>query len=207
MYKIRIRIKKKQIICALAALFMAACGAGILTEANVRKVQKKMAGEVFRFHVLANSDSERDQALKMKVKERVIAYMKEELPQSESAAATKAWAKGRIGEIQALAERTLRQEGCADPVKVCVARCDFPDKTYGDITFPRGRYDALRIEIGKAEGQNWWCVLYPNLCFLDAVHAVVPKEGKDELKEVLNDEEYELVTATSKFKIRWFFFR
>ena len=84
--------------------------------------------------------------------------------------------------------------------------CDFPDKTYGDVTFPAGRYEALRIEIGRAEGHNWWCVLYPNLCFLDSVHAVVPEEGKEELRQVLTDEEYEMVTATTYFKVKWFFF-
>ena len=72
--------------------------------------------------------------------------------------------------------------------------------------FPAGWYEALRIEIGSAKGKNWWCVLYPNLCFLDSVHAVVPKEGKQELETVLEEEEYEMVTATSKFKIKWFFF-
>ena len=87
-----------------------------------------------------------------------------------------------------------------------VVNCYFPDKTYGDVTFPRGYYDALRIEIGKAEGENWWCVLYPNLCFLDSVHAVVPEEGKDKLKNVLDEEEYEMVTTLSKFRVGWFFF-
>ena len=200
-------IKKKQIICTVIALLISICATSVLTEAKMAEVQKKMAGEVFRFHVLANSDSKKDQALKMKVKENVIAYMKEQLPESESVEMTRAWAESHIREIENLAEETLQKEGCMDTVKAEVTNCYFPDKTYGDITFPKGRYDALRIEIGEAKGQNWWCVLYPNLCFIDAVHAVVPKEGKEELKEVLDEEEYEMVTATSKFKIRWFFFR
>ena len=201
------KIQKKQTICTVLALIISVCATGLLTEAKVTKLQKKMAGEVFRFHVLANSDSEEDQALKMKVKEDVIAYMKEELPESESAQMTKAWAKEHIEEIRLVAKDTLQKEGCSDSVRVEVTNCYFPDKTYGDITFPKGTYDALRIEIGAAKGQNWWCVLYPNLCFIDAVHAVVPDEGKEELKEVLDEEEYEMVTATSKFKIKWFFFR
>lgn len=81
----------------------------------------------------------------------------------------------------------------------------FPAKTYGDVTFPAGEYEALRIKIGQAKGQNWWCCLYPNLCFVDAVHAVVPEEGKDTLRQVLDKEEYEMVTA-SDYKIKWFFF-
>lgn len=201
------KIQKKQIICAVLALIISVCATGLLTEAKVTEVQKKMADEVFRFHVLANSDSEKDQALKMKVKEKVIDYMKEELPESESVEMTKAWARNHLKEIEAVAEDTLQKEGCSDSVKAEVTTCYFPDKTYGDITFPKGEYDALRIEIGAAKGQNWWCVLYPNLCFIDAVHAVVPDEGKKELKEVLDEEEYEMVTATSKFKIKWFFFR
>lgn len=201
------KVKKKQIVCAVIALLISFWITGVLTEAKVAGVQRKMAGEVFRFHVLANSDSEEDQALKMKVKENVIAYMREQLPESDSVETTKTWAENHVREIKILAEKTLREEGCKDAVRVEITNCYFPDKTYGDITFPKGRYDALRIEIGEAKGQNWWCVLYPNLCFIDAVHAVVPKEGKEELKEVLDEEEYEMVTATSKFKIRWFFFR
>jgi len=201
------RIQKKQIICAVLALLIAVCTSGIFAEAKVIRVQKKMAGEVFRFHVLANSDSERDQALKMKVKEAVIAYMKKQLPESESVRMTRTWAASHLEEIEMVAEAVLQTEGCSHTVMAEVTNCYFPDKTYGDITFPKGNYDALRIKIGDAKGQNWWCVLYPNLCFMDAVHAVVPEEGKKDLKKVLDEEEYEMVTATSKFKIRWFFFR
>ena len=203
----RYRIQKKQIICAILAFFMAVCASGIFAEAKSVRVQKRMADEVFRFHVLANSDSERDQALKMKVKEDVISYMRKQLPESESAEMTKTWAASHLTEIEMVAEETLRREGCQDSVIAEVTNCYFPDKTYGDITFPKGDYNALRIEIGEAKGQNWWCVLYPNLCFVDAIHAVVPEEGKKDLKKVLDEEEYEMVTATSKFKIRWFFFR
>lgn len=201
------RILIKQIICMVLALLFAVCTTGILTEAKVIRVQKKMAEEVFRFHVLANSDSERDQALKMKVKEGVIAYMKESLLNQESVEVTKAWAFSHLDKIEEISEEILRQHGCNDIVVAEVTNCYFPDKTYGDITFPKGNYDALRIRIGEAQGQNWWCVLYPNLCFIDAVHAVVPEEGKKDLRNVLDEEEYEMVTATSKFKIRWFFFR
>ncbi len=201
------KIQKKQIICTALALLISIGATGILTQAKVTEVQKKMADEVFRFHVLANSDSKKDQELKMKVKEAVIGYMKEQLPESESVEMTRVWAKTHLREIEDLAEETLRKEGCKDEVRAEVTNCYFPEKTYGDITFPKGRYNALRIEIGEAKGHNWWCVLYPNLCFIDAVHAVVPDEGKEELKEVLDEEEYEMVTATSKFKIKWFFFR
>jgi len=198
---------KKQVICMLAGVLFAL---GLtISLCGVKKVglQKNLAKEVFRFHVLANSDSEEDQKLKLKVKENVIAYMKKQLPESESVEMTKAWARNHLPEIVNVAKETLRIRGCDDAVSAEVTECHFPEKTYGDITFPNGKYEALRIEIGEGKGENWWCVLYPNLCFIDAVHAVVPNEGKKELKEVLNEEEYEMVTTTSKFKIKWFFFQ
>ncbi len=199
--------KKKMICLGVALLSALLVTVGLLGEIRRTNLQKHMAGEVFRFHVLANSDSEEDQALKMKVKERVISYMHGELPDSQSAEMTEDWARMHLTEIREVAKMALEQEGCQDDVTVEVTNCYFPDKTYGDVTFPKGNYDALRIKIGKAEGQNWWCVLFPNLCFVDAIHAVVPEEGKEDLKEVLSEEEYEMVTATSRFKVKWFFFR
>lgn len=200
--------RRKQMVCMILALLLALCvTAGLLFETRTKQVQQNLAEEVFRFHVLANSDSEKDQRQKLVVKERVISYMKAELPDAKSVEETKRWAGLHLDEIEAVAEEVLRAEDCEHSVRVEVTNCYFPDKTYGDVTFPKGYYDALRIEIGEAEGQNWWCVLYPNLCFVDATHAVVSRKGKQELKAVLDEDAYEMVTATSKFKIKWFFFR
>ena len=193
-------------ICVLAGILISLVVTGIVVNAKQSQMQRELAEEVFRFHVLANSDSEEDQALKMQVKEAIIAYMQEEIPESDSVETTKAWAKSHLDAIVKLAKAVVREKGYDYQVTAEVATCDFPDKTYGDITFPAGRYEALRIEIGDAKGQNWWCVLYPNLCFIDAVHAVVPEEGKKDLKKVLQEDTYEMVTATSRFKIGWFFF-
>lgn len=201
---------RKSMICLGAAILMA----GVLTGSVVHgqrasrelsQTQEDLAKEVFRFHVLANSDSEEDQALKLKVKEAVISYMERELPDAEEAQETKVWAKEHVRDIETVAKRVILEEGYGYPVTAEVTECEFPDKTYGDVTFPAGRYEALRIRIGAGKGHNWWCVLYPNLCFLDCVHAVVPDEGKEELKEVLTDEEYEMITAGTKFKIKCFF--
>ena len=193
-------------ICVLGGILISLLVTGIVVNTKQSRMQQDLAKEVFRFHVLANSDSEEDQALKMQVKEAVIAYMKEELPSSDSVEMTKEWAKSHLDAIVNLAEAVLLEEGYAYEVTAEGTTCDFPEKTYGDITFPSGEYEALRIEIGEAKGQNWWCVLYPNLCFIDAVHAVVPEEGKKDLKNVLEEDTYEMVTATSRFKIGWFFF-
>ena len=205
------RIVRKT-ICMAIAILIAGITTGMLTERSLWKVeaklavtQKKLAEEVLRFHVLANSDRDEDQALKMKVKEAVISYMKKELPDVRSVEETKRWTKSHEEDLEGVARKVIAEEGYDYGVKAALTTSYFPDKTYGDVTFPAGYYEALRIEIGEASGHNWWCVLYPNLCFIDAVHAVVPEEGKKELKAVLEEEEYEMVTATSKFKIKWFF--
>ena len=193
-------------ICVLAGILISLVVTGIVVNAKRSQMQEDLAKEVFRFHVLANSDSDEDQALKMQVKEAVIAYMQEEIPESDSVETTKEWARSHLNAIVNLAKAVIREEGYDYLVMAEVTTCDFPDKTYGDITCPSGRYEALRIEIGEAKGQNWWCVLYPNLCFIDAVNAVVPEKGKKDLKQVLEEDTYEMVTATSRFKIGWFFF-
>lgn len=192
--------------CAMVGVLIGILITGLIVNAKKSEMQGELAEQVFRFHVLANSDSGEDQALKMKVKEAIIAYMKQELPQSDSVETTKKWARENLVQIEQVAAEIIAEEGYEYSVKAEVTICDFPDKTYGDITFPAGEYEALRIEIGQAKGQNWWCVLYPNLCFIDAVHAVVPEKGKNELKEVLDEDTYEMVTTTTRFKIGWFFF-
>lgn len=176
-------------------------------ETKVQETQEHMADEVLRFHVLANSDTKEDQNLKMKVKDQVIGYLEETMgPETESLDETKEFVKAHIPEIEKEAKKIVEQEGYSYPVKVRLEKTDFPEKTYGDVTFPAGTYEALRIEIGNGDGKNWWCVLYPNLCFIDTVHAVVPEKGKEKLQNVLTDDEYDMVTATSRFRIRWFFF-
>lgn len=190
------------------SLVIAALVMGIITwktnAAAQVKMQEHLAQEVLRFHVLANSDSEADQALKMQVKEAVIAYLETELPEELDVDQTKDWVKQHTERIERVSMDVVEAQGYAYPVSAAVTTCYFPQKSYGDVTFPRGNYTALCVEIGAAKGQNWWCVLYPNLCFLDAVNAVVPEEGKEELRRVLTEEEYDQVTADTKFEIKWY---
>ena len=196
-------------LCFALALVIAA---GITSAAAKRAdaaeeaaLQMHLAQEVLRFHVLANSDSEEDQKLKLQVRDAVLTYMEENMPEEDSADAAKEWARAHTDELEAVSRRTVEAAGAKYPVSAAVTTCWFPDKSYGDITFPAGNYEALRIEIGAAEGHNWWCVLYPGLCFMDNVNAVVPDEGKQKLKNVLTEEEYSRITADKDFKISWFF--
>lgn len=169
------------------------------------KTQEHLAQEVLRFHILANSDSEEDQALKIKVRDQVLEYLKSDMPEDMSVSETKEWMRMHTGELEEIGQSVIVEENKDYPVNAAVTTCYFPEKTYGDVTFPAGNYEALRIEIGAAKGHNWWCVLYPSLCFTDAANAVVPDEGKEKLKNVLTEAEYSEVTAQSDFKIKWYF--
>lgn len=203
-------ITKKKLIClgiALAASFLITGGVmrGKALEYKLEETQESLAEEVFRFHVLANSNSEADQALKLEVRDEIISYMKKQLPESGSAEETKEWAIEHLEELEEVAEKVIYREGFLYEAKAEVEKVAFPGKSYGDITFPAGEYEALRILIGEGKGENWWCVLYPNLCFLNSVKAVVPEDEKEKLENVLTEDEYEMVTMGTKFKIKWYF--
>ena len=205
--------KKKEPICLGIALI---CGAlltglllvqrGMLVEARARRAGQELSREVLRFHVLADSDSPEDQQRKLEVKEALLAYMEEAMPLDADLEETCSWVRENLDSLEQTAEERLREEGCSDPVRAELVRDYFPEKTYGDVTFPAGEYTALRILIGAGQGHNWWCCLYPSLCFTDAVTAHVPEEEKEELGRVLGEDEYDMITAYSDFRIRWFFF-
>lgn len=179
---------------------------GLLVEARTERAAAELAGNVLRFHVLADSDSQRDQQVKMQVKSAVISYLQEKLDGQNSLRETKEYVQEHLEEIQEVAQETVRQEDSEDTVTAELVRDEFPEKTYGDVTFPKGTYEALRIRIGSGNGHNWWCCLYPNLCFTDSVCGKVVPEDKQELEGVLDEDAYEMITCTSDFKIKWFFF-
>ncbi len=195
-------------IIAAAALTVWAClERGLLVEARADAAMQELSGQVLRFHVLADSDGYRDQQTKMQVKERVLSYLQEEMKEEETLADTEQFVRGHLEEIADVARQTVREEGSSDSVTAELVTDEFPRKTYGDVTFPAGTYEALRIRIGSGSGRNWWCCLYPDLCFTDAVHAKVVPEDKQELRGVLDEDAYEMITCTSDFKIKWFFFQ
>lgn len=127
-----------------------------------------LAESVLRLHVIANSDQPGDQKLKLAVRDEVIRYMKSECNDMENAQQAENIARQQIPQIQALAEETIRNNGYDYPVEVVVGSCSFPEKTYGDLRFPAGEYEAVRVIIGEGEGQNWWCVLFPPLCLMSS---------------------------------------
>lgn len=173
-------------------------------------LQKGIASKILRFHIIANSDTKEDQTLKLEIKDIVLDYMKEILADAKSIDDTRRIVTAHTEEIKQLAQTYAAEKGYAYPVNVFIDHRYFPVKSYGAYTFPAGEYEAVCVELGNHSGKNWWCVMYPSLCFVDAVHAVVPEETDKELRSILTDEEYQAVSQgevkvkfTFKF-LEWF---
>ncbi len=176
-----------------------------------KNVSNNISNSVFRLHVIANSNSEADQNLKYKVRDKLIEYMNSMLSSTSTKKDAINIANSHLKEFKQVALNVVKEEGYDYDVTVSVGNYDFPTKEYGDITLPAGYYDALKVEIGQAEGKNWWCVMFPPLCFVDVTSGVVPEKSKKELKSNLSDEEFALVSNNKnnglqfKFKILEFF--
>lgn len=166
-------------------------------------LQPMIATKILRFHVLANSDTIADQNIKLKVRDAVGIYLGPLLEQSKSLEETKTIVSDNLSSIIDVAEQTLENYGYDYTVSANIAKIPFPEKTYGEFSFPKGKYEALQIVIGEGKGQNWWCVLYPNMCFKGSVYEVVEEDAKKELKEVLSPWEYADVFQRGKVELRF----
>lgn len=166
-----------------------------------------ISNSVFRLHVIANSDSSEDQSLKLIVRDKVIEYMSSISNNINSKDDLVVLLNENLSNLELIAKQTILENGYDYDVSIEIGKFSFPTKNYGDITLPPGYYDALRIKIGSATGKNWWCVMFPPLCFVDVTTGIVPEDSKKIMKESLSEEEYDLISNSSnsdtqfKFKI------
>lgn len=160
---------------------------------------EEIAEKLIRFHVIANSDGEADQKLKLKVRDEVLKYIQPILKESESLEESRKILNEKNDEILKIAERVIKENGYDYKVESTLSKEYFPVKTYGNITLPQGQYEAYRIVIGSGEGQNWWCVMFPPICFVDITKGEVAyEETEKEMKSVLNEDEFNMVDNKSK---------
>ena len=169
----------------------------------VNAVSTNIENSVFRLHVIANSDSEKDQNLKYKVRDNLIEYMNLLCKDIDNKDESIKIAKSHLNDFLNIAKETIKENGFDYDVTVEIGNYSFPTKDYGDISLPAGFYDALRVKIGKAEGKNWWCVMFPPLCFVNISSGIVPDESKELLKEELNSEEYSIITKENSSDIQF----
>ncbi|MBU3189033.1 stage II sporulation protein R [Clostridium bowmanii] len=175
--------------------------------------QSDIAAKLIRFHVIANSDDKIDQGLKLKVRDSVLKYVSPKLVDCKSIEESRKVINSEDKNIKRIAEGIINKNGFKYIVDTTLSQEYFPVKTYGNITLPQGKYEAYRIVIGNGTGQNWWCVMFPPLCFVDITKGNVSYEKTEsEMKDVLSEDEYKMVDNTVnnkkiivKFKLVEFF--
>lgn len=167
-------------------------------------VTSDLSNSVFRLHVIANSNSAEDQNLKYLVRDALLKYMSSICRNVNTKEEAMEIAKNNIKKFQEIAETVIIENGYNYSVCVEIGNYSFPTKKYGDISLPAGIYDALRVKIGNASGENWWCVMFPSLCFVDVSSGYVPEVSKQNLQENLLPEEYNLISSNNiNFKIKF----
>lgn len=146
--------------------------------------------DVIRFHVRANSDRKEDQDLKLKVRDEILKEMGERFGDTKSIEESRLIIRENMPRIKSIAEAVIADENKDYAVAVSLAIEEFPVRIYGNLIFPQGNYEALIVEIGEAKGQNWWCVMFPPLCFVDMVHtyAYAEAETESQLGDYIIDE-------------------
>ena len=192
-------LKRFLIIFILFAAYIFFC---ISSYSNA--VSQDIQNSVFRLHVLANSDSKTDQDLKYLVRDELIKYMNSISNNISSKEEAIKLANENIQEFYSIAEKVIYDNGFNYSINIEIGNFSFPTKNYGDISLPAGFYDALRVKIGNAEGQNWWCVMFPSLCFVDVSNGVVPEESKKDLENNMQEEQYNLISSNDlEFKLKF----
>ena len=174
-----------KIIYALAAAMMIC----LSMTAYSKSAEEDLKGNVMRLHIIANSDSEADQAVKIKVRDAILekARVNDTVDTSE---------------FEKIAENTLRENGFTYGATAQTGEFYFPEKSYKDMTFPAGEYYGLRVILGDGAGKNWWCVMNPPLCFTENTEGTMSAKGQTELKNALNDETYEIITEKPEIKFK-----
>ncbi len=182
------------LICGLIFTFTI----GFLTYAYSENTQNEISQQVIRLHVKANSDLQFDQSLKETVRDSILEKFRIGLESSQSKDETRQFIQENLDEIEKLAQEVVNNNGYNYPVSAEITHEYFPTKTYANIALPAGEYEALRINIGEAKGSNWWCVMFPPLCYVDETHSTISEEQNNQLKSVLSSETYNLVSRHSE---------
>ncbi len=193
----------KKYIAAFMVFIFGICGWSDYRTVETTAAQNSLSTSAIRFHVLANSDSATDQQLKMKVKENVVNYIYEKTGDFKTVEETKSFITSHDTEIKKIAQKTIEENGFHYTVSSSFGTQTFPVKNYGDVVFPAGDYTSYTISIGSGKGHNWWCVLYPPLCFVDASTGVVPDSSKERLQESLTNQEYHSIV---KYRFKYLTF-
>lgn len=178
------------------ASFIIAFILSVISVLSFGKTCDSIRPQVLRLHVLANSNSTEDQQLKLKVRDAVLTEGEKTIGKITSKAQAQEKIRECLPSLQKAAEEEIKKNGSNYSVKIEIGKSYFPTKTYENITMPAGVYDAVRVLIGSAEGKNWWCVMFPNLCLPAA-------QGSAKAEDVFSTDEIKLLKSKPKYEIRF----
>ena len=160
----------------------------------------ELRGSVLRLHILANSDNEEDQRLKLCVRDALLEQSGELFACADSLEEAEAAAEAELHEIERIARETLESQGSSQTVTAKIVDMHFDERFYDGLTMPAGDYKALRVELGEAEGHNWWCVMYPPLCLPAACRVTINKTAEE---EYFDKKELDIMYRPKKYRIRF----
>lgn len=196
MRKLKLSLAVFSLITLLSLMTMTIYG----EVSKLKDVSVDYKEKLIRFHVLANSDSKEDQDLKLEVRNAIVEYLRPELEKSKDIIESEKIIESKYNEIEEVARKVIIKNGYDYNVSVNLEYTNFPTKQYSNIVLPAGEYKALRVIIGEGEGQNWWCVMFPPLCFVDEKAYIDDKTDK-KLREILSEEEYDLIASNNDNEI------
>ena len=200
MKKIKTRILSKIFVVSILVFIITALIRQDIDKINASNESYKE--ELIRFHVLANSDTQEDQELKLKVRDAIISYLQPKLEYSNNINESEKIITDSYKELNKISKEIIIENGYNYDVSVELTYSNFPTKQYSSVVLPAGEYKALKIVIGEGQGQNWWCVMFPPLCFVDESSAVIDKSTDAKLQEVLTEEEYELIVGSNNNEVK-----
>ena len=195
--KVRLSILVLSLIAVMSIMSISISG-------EVKKIStasEDYKNKLIRFHVIANSDSDEDQNLKLKVRDAVIDYLQPKLELSGSIEESETIIKREYKELENISKNIVLENGYKYDISVGIDYSTFPTKQYSNVVLPAGEYKALRIIIGEGKGKNWWCVMFPPLCFVDEQSSIIDTETDKKLREILTEEEYELIAQNNKKQV------
>ena len=169
-----------------------------LIHSEFSKTEAALSDNLLRLHVVANSDSEDDQKLKLMVRDAIIEECSFLFEENSDISKAKCVVENNLEKIEKCAIEEIRRNGYDYDVRIYLGKSDFPTKQYGELTLPKGQYEALRVEIGSGTGQNWWCVLFPPLCFVNNTCVSVSEESVEAFSKSIGEGNKEFVSTKKR---------
>ena len=170
----------------------------VVIDNYVTTIQADFEENLLRLHVIANSDSQEDQELKLKVRDRIIQETGHLFQNTQDATESERILMQNLHTIEQIANDELIKNHSNQRARVEFGNFPFPTKTYGEVSLPAGQYRALRVVLGNGNGKNWWCVMFPPLCFVGVESPQMPKQSREILEDNLTKEEYDLITKSDE---------